>query len=409
MIPWGRGAWGVGRGRDAGRIRPLPPAPCPLPLLLVLLVMTGCSALTHIQRHVPTTAEVAASTDHLDDGYVDRVGVLHVHTTYSHDAHGTFEDAVRVANGQRLDYLIITDHNTLGALRDGKQGWHGATLVLVGMEVSTRSGHYLAFNVSQEINFRKLTTQEIIDEVNRQGGFGFIAHPYFKRGRWRDWTVTGITGIEAYNAAHDTLDENRLRLALWTLTAPAEPFYYSILDRPYDPLAKWDELIRQRGRMVGIGATDAHEFHVLGLKFAPYEVMFQLVRTHLLTGPGTLTAEQVYGALQKGHAYLAIELLAEAKGFRFMATRGNAVVGIMGDAVPLSSELQLSISLPAPAEVTLMKDGRPLATITGQMWKIPVTAPGAYRVEAMRHGKPWIIANPIYITPAVGVVDSPQP
>jgi hypothetical protein len=341
-----------------------------------------------------------------DDGYRDVVGVIHIHTRYSHDAHGRFEDVVRTANAQRLDYCILTEHNNLRALRDGKQGWHGMTLVLVGTELSTRSGHYLALNVTEEID-RYQPVQDVIDEVNRQGGLGFIAHPYFKNGRWKDWSVTGFTGIEAYNVAHDTLDENLTRLVFWTLAAPAGPFYFSILDRPYDPLATWDELIRRHGKVVGIGSADAHEFHVGGLKFAPYEVMFRLARTHLLIPGETLTADAAYAALRQGRAYFAIELVAEAKGFSFFAAAGTRVVGVMGDEVALEPTLHLMAWLPAPAQVTLFRDGRPIATTIGQDWDIPVTEAGAYRLEAVRHDKPWIFSNPIYVRPAPSAAEGP--
>ncbi|MBI2496190.1 MAG: PHP domain-containing protein [Candidatus Omnitrophica bacterium] len=378
------------------RTRLLPFVSCSL-LAACCWLISGCAGLTRVGR--PASFHGAASTDVLDDGYEDYAGVIHIHTTYSHDAMGTFEEAVRVANAQRLDYLVITEHNTLQPLRDGKQGWHGATLVLIGMEISTRGGHYLALNVTEEIDRFKLTTQQIIDEVNRQGGVGFIAHPYFKKGRWKDWTVTRFTGIEGYNVAHDTLDENKLRLALWTISAPAEPFYLSILDRPYDPLAKWDELIRRHGRIVGIGASDAHEFHLFGLTFAPYTIMFQLSRTHLLI-QGPLTPEKAYDALRAGHAYFSIELSAEAKGFSLAADNGKRVLGIMGDEVLLEPDLRLTAWLPAPAQLSLFKDGQLIATTTDQAWHVPVTQPGAYRLEAARHDKPWIFSNPIYVRPA---------
>ena len=376
-------------------------------LILALFSAAGCAVLTHLDHH-PITSSAINPASLSGDTYEDYVGVIHVHTTYSHDAHGTFEDVVRIANAQRLDYVIITEHNTLQPRRDGKEGWHGAVLILIGMEISTRGGHYLAVNITDEIDRQKLTTQEIIDAVNRQGGLGFIAHPYFKNGRWRDWTVTGFTGIEAYNVAHDTLDENRLRLVLWTLTAPVGPFYFSILDRPYDPLAKWDALIRQYGRVVGIGSADAHEFHLAGLKFAPYEVMFQIIRTHVLAPRGTLTGQAVYDALRQGHAYFSIELLAEAKGFTFVVENARGIVGVMGDEVAFEPELRLTISLPAAAQLALFRDGQELAETTAQAWQVPVTQPGTYRLEATRHGKPWIFSNPIYIRPAAPTANSTQ-
>jgi len=366
-------------------------------LILSSLLIAGCTGLTTLGR--PAAFPGMAALNVLDDRYDDFVGVIHIHTTYSHDAHGRFEDVVRVANTQRLDYVITTEHNTLQPLREGKQGWHGMTLVLIGTELSTRSGHYLAFNVTEEIDRTKLTTQEIIDEVNRQGGLGFIAHPYFKSARWKDWSVRGFTGIEAYNVAHDTLDENKLRLALWTLTVPVEPFYQSIIDRPYDPLRRWDEMIVRHGRVVGIGSSDAHEFHALGVKFAPYEIMFRLARTHVLIQE-PMSPGQVYQALRAGHTYFAIELVAEAKGFTFTANDGKRVVAIMGDEVVLQPHLRLTAALPTPAQLTLFKDGQAIATTTNQVWQVPVTEPGVYRLEATRHDKPWIFSNPIYVRPA---------
>jgi hypothetical protein len=207
-----------------------------------------------------------------------------------------------------------------------------------------------------------------------------------------------VAGIEGYNAAHDTLDENKWRLALWTLFSPRDPFYLSILDRPYDPLAIWDRLIAQRGRFVGIGSCDAHEFHVLGVKFAPYEDLFQLIRTHLLIPNGApLDADRLYGALKQGHAYFAMEVVGEVREFTFLAHRGEEVLGIMGDEVILVPNLELTATLPAPASLTLMKDGQAIATTIGSSWSVPVTEPGAYRLEAARVNKPWIFSNPIYV------------
>ncbi len=364
-------------------------------LALLLLPLGGCAVLTRpkalFRVHHPAA---------VNSGYHDYAGVIHVHTTYSHDADGTFEDVVRVANAQGLHFVITTEHNNLQALRDGLQGWHGNVLILVGMEISTKSGHYVAMNVTEEVDRLNLTAQQVIDEVNRQGGLGFIAHPYFKKARWSNWSVTGFTGIEGYNVAHDTLDENKPRLALWTLTAPVEPFFYSILDRPYDPLSTWDHLISLHGRVVGIGASDAHEFHALGLRFAPYEVMFLMSRTHLLIPSETLTPELIYDALRAGHAYFSIELVAEAEGFVFEARKDQTLAGIMGDEVSLSPDLRLAVSVPTAARLVLFKDGTPIAQITGQTWDVPVTEPGVYRLEASRQNKPWIFSNPIYVRPA---------
>ena len=369
----------------------LPTAYC----LLLTAVCTGCAIVTPIGRRVPILPRQAREM--LDDRYDEVTGVMHIHTIYS-DGGGTFEDVARAANQQQLDYLIVTDHNTLKPLSDGKQGWYGMTLVLVGEELSTRGGHYLALNVREDVS-RYQPTQAIIDEVNRQGGLGFIAHPYFKKRPWTDWTVTGFTGIEGYNVAHDALDENKLRIALWGVTVPADPLFLSMVDRPYDPLAKWDELIAKHGKLVGIGSSDAHEVRILGFKIAPYDIMFKLARMHVLLPAGTpLSAEALYEGLRNGHAYFSIDLVADARGFTFMADDTKQVLGVMGETVLLRPDLQLTAILPAPAELTLFKDGRALATVIGALWHVPITQPGVYRLEASRHGTPWIFSNPIYVT-----------
>jgi len=357
--------------------------------------LVGCARAAH-PKQVAMPSAVS-----LDDGYTDFEGVLHVHTNVSYDAHGRFEDAVRIANAQGLDFVVITDHDSLQALHEGKQGWHGATLVLIGMEISLPTGHYLALNVTQDINPKSMTMQQVIDEVTRQGGFGFIAHPHFKKHPWKEWNVKGFTGVELFNAARDVFDEHFSQLVLWTLSQAPDSTYLSILKRPYYPIRTWDALIERHGRVVGIGSTDAHEFELFGLTFAPYELMFQLCRTYALLPSSTLTADGLYDALRKGHAYVGVPLVANPAGFSFMANDGSHVLGIMGDEVALAPGLRLSAKLPQTAELSLLKDGELIISTTADSWDVPITEPGVYRLEASREGKPWIFSNPIYVGHAV--------
>ena len=206
-----------------------------------------------------------------------------------------------------------------------------------------------------------------------------------------------MAGIEIYNASHDALEESRLRMALWTIMVPQDPFYFSLLDRPYDPLDRWDKLIAQFGRLTGTGGADAHEYRAMGLKFAPYEVMFRFVRNHVLVPSRQLSPEHIYEALRAGHTYVSFELLAEARGFTFNAQEKDKTVAIMGDEVAFRPNLSLVTSLPAVGQMTLMKDGQPVDSKIGNNWTIKLEAPGIYRLEVTRHNKPWIYSNPIYV------------
>src|SRR3989338_9080730 len=59
-----------------------------------LLLLTGCAALPlpfPLFQQEPASSQ---QTSILDDGYTDYAGVIHIHTTYSPDAHGTFADVI---------------------------------------------------------------------------------------------------------------------------------------------------------------------------------------------------------------------------------------------------------------------------------------------------------------------------
>lgn len=120
--------------------------------------------------------------------YFDYAGAIHVHTQYSHDCTGKINQIIDNINQAGLDYLLISDHDNMDA--HSFQGWHGTTLCLVGQEISTDAGHYLAFNITPG-SLNSCKAQEIINQVNSQGGLGFIAHPQAVKHSWKSWQIAG--------------------------------------------------------------------------------------------------------------------------------------------------------------------------------------------------------------------------
>ncbi|MBA7581284.1 hypothetical protein ES708_23186 [subsurface metagenome] len=111
----------------------------------------------------------------------DYTGVIHFHSSHSPDGRVPVGDIVQAADENGLDFLMLTDHFTLGARRSGKEGWHGGVLLIVGQEISPRFNHYLAFAIDEEVIVDEEDTecrpQDYIDRVGQLGGIGFIAHP----------------------------------------------------------------------------------------------------------------------------------------------------------------------------------------------------------------------------------------
>ena len=321
--------------------------------------------------------------------------MIHIHTTYSKDGLGLLEEVVKIGQNQGLDYLIFTDHDNLQGKRDGKEGWHGKTLVLIDEEISTKEGHYLALRMGQKEVPRLQSPRWTIEAVSAQGALGFVAHPFWRRRPWKDLDVRGMTGLEIYNAPQDVSEENILWMGFWTIFTGSEFSLTNWLDRENDAMALWDRWLSRGERVVGIGSPDAHGLRRFGFHLGPYSSLFRLVRNHLLVKE--VSPAEIYRAIAQGHLFVAHDLVGEARGFVFLAVRRKSVEGVMGDEVKRGGGLKLYAYLPSPGEMALLKDGRIVAKAEGQHGWFEVPSPGIYRLEATRKGKPWIYSNPIYV------------
>lgn len=326
--------------------------------------------------------------------YREVVGVIHVHSTYS-DGTLPVEGIARIAEQQGLDYVILTDHDTLQGRRDGKEGLHGKTLVIADTEISTGAGHLLALRLKEEVPPRR-PAGETVRAVSEQGGLGFIAHATWRKRPWRDPEIGEITGLEIYDLASDVSDEFPVSVALAALLAGPDISLPRWVDRPKDLLALWDRLLAGGRRVVGIGSGDAHGLQWFGFRLGPYSTVFKLVRNHLLIR-GELTAQAAHEAIEKGRLFVAHDVFADARGFLFLAENEGAVQGVMGDEVRISPGLRLYSYLPSPGRMTLFRNGKEVARAEGQHGWFEVAGPGAYRLEAARRGRPWIYSNPIYV------------
>ncbi len=143
----------------------------------------------------------------------DYAGCLHFHSEYSYDARMPLASIVEAAREAGLDFAVLTDHFRLDAQTLGWEKWHPggqrSVLLLVAEEISPRYNHYLAFGLKKPIVVWKSHAhpQTVIDEVNAQGGFGFIAHPDhagaplvgIRAYPWVDWTVKGYAGLSLWD------------------------------------------------------------------------------------------------------------------------------------------------------------------------------------------------------------------
>jgi hypothetical protein len=348
---------------------------------------------------------------------VDVSCVVHLHTTFS-DGTATVDAVVAAARATGVDLLLLTDHDSLDARRDGCEGRHDDVVVLVGTEVSPKQGHYLAFAVDREIPHAGRSALEIAEAVRQAGGVGFAAHPFSRGGqmllpalarrivRPHGWPALAdprsCDGIELWSLTTDAAEA-------WRTPAEAlrwlrQPETAIATGPPADHLRRWDALSARR-RVPAIGGLDGHQPGIRArgrvLSPLPHRRTFELLRTHLLcerplTGDVDADWGTVLAALRAGAAWLACPCVAPAIGARLGAEREDGTIVPMGSEAPAGHAV-LRVRLPQAADLRVVCDGATLHQAHRKSLELEIDRRGVYRVEVRIDGRLWLLSNPVHL------------
>ncbi len=363
-------------------------------------------------RHRLTVATMIRGMD-----LVDVSCVVHVHSTYS-DGTATVTELAGAAAAVGADALLLTDHDSLQALRDGWQGPHDGVFVLVGTEVSPKQGHYLAFGVDREIPHAGRSAVQIAEAVRDAGGIGFAAHPFSSGGHMlfpslarrivlpHGWPALddprGCDGVELWSLTTDAAEA--WRTPAEALSWMRDPETAIAAGPPVHHLRRWDALTARR-RVPAIGGLDGHApgIRVRGRVRSPlsHRRTFDLLRTHLLCerplgGEPQRDARTLLAALAAGAAWLSCPCVAPAAGARMWAERPDGSVVPMGAEAP-AGRFVLRVRLPREADIRVVRDGAPVHEARGAVLDLDVGEPGVYRVEGRLKERVWLLSNPVYL------------
>ena len=343
------------------------------------------------------------------------VGNLHIHSTHS-DGGGSAKEIAKAARTVGLDFIALNDHSYLTQLHLEDEGYHKGIPVLVGSEIGRRFHHYLAYNIKNQVDDESYSPQEVIDAVNRQGGFGFLAHP-FEEGMpflensiaytWNDWSVSGYTGICIWNFTSRWKENVKTSLlGIYHLIFKT----YTVKGPSQKTLETWDRLCLKR-QVVALGGSDAHGSYMkIGLlKFTPlsYRYLLGTINTHILTSSplqGDFITDKgiIYDSLRAGTCFIAHDNLSPGKGFRFYFIMGRNNERLeMGEEAPFIPG-EAIVKLPGRGSIRVIRNGSLFKRGYGDELSIKVTHKGVYRVEVFRKvplfgWRPWIFSNPIYL------------
>jgi len=336
-------------------------------------------------------------------------GAVHIHTAYS-DGAGRMPYVVRCAKKAGLDYLIVSDHNSLRAKHEGWDGWHEGVLLIIGVEISSRKGHALALGLDDCARHEHRHPDAYLPGIARAGAIAFLAHPerthrgtiLHRPPAWPTLKTDCYVGVEIWSYMHDLFDW----AFPWHLIGACRRPDAGIRGPYHEVLDHWDR-VAQRRHVSGIGSLDAHEVRFptprcrwAMLRLFPLELLLQTIRTHVLAPPMTGDADADIAALTEalaaGRCFTAYRPLGEAAGTRFEARRRDEVL-TMGDEAPAGAELEFAFTVPKAGELSLLRNSEGVAAASSRELVHRDARPGVYRAEARIGGRPWIFTNHIYV------------
>ncbi|MBI1296038.1 phosphotransferase [bacterium] len=309
-------------------------------------------------------------------------GELHCHTRHS-DGSWNVTDLVAAAHDMGLDFITLTDHNTVSPLPEMARLSGNGLLTLGGMELTTFWGHAVCLGAGEWIDWRVDSAGHgmaaIAEAVYARGDIFIIAHPKSIGDPWCTgcrWVYPKMMPgtarfVEIWNGAwHGGRGEK---------TSNEEG------------LTLWYGWLNEGRRLIATAGSDSHSLD--HYKRGPgFSVVYapQLSRDGILTG------------IKDGHLYLS-----SGPSLSFTAQTEDGASAMMGDVVPAGGgQIHLHATwanVPYGAQLRLIGNAAPYARhlIDGdgeQSWHFPAQADRWYVLEVRNaEGAMLAMTNPIFV------------
>ncbi|MFO7623360.1 MAG: CehA/McbA family metallohydrolase [Anaerolineales bacterium] len=320
-------------------------------------------------------------------------GDFHLHTTAS-DGHYSPSTLARLAKAEGLDFLAITDHNTIASF--GQFGDDSDLLVIPGIEITLAEGHWNVFGIGNQPDWlaevcvwnKPLSQKDLscsitdfMAQIAAQGMLNSINHPLLRPWEWQDGTVQlqYMHCLEIWNDPDwpDNAQGNPAAVQMWTRW----------LDAGY--------------RITAIGGSD---FHFLAGEVAGYPGE-RPGRPTTYVYAQELSSKAILEALRGGHAYVSM-----GPQVNLMASCAGKIGTIGTDFGAVQGKLDFKISIagaPVGACAKLIRNGVDLGLFplqegqsTFELAEVISDQPTWYRLDVEDSaGEMLLVTNPVYTGP----------
>lgn len=281
-------------------------------------------------------------------------GDFHMHSRESGDAFvtATLDEMASFARGRGLDFIHISDHNTVSAgdfVQDA-QPRHPNTLIIPGVEYTTYYGHAGAIGTTRYVDHKlgmTTTPKQACDAVHRQGGLFSINHFDMYEG-WAGHIVNQCVGC-AWELSGDIqwTDVDAIEIAIQGWAGLGWIFSPQAIEH-------WDHLTALgHVHLVPIGGSDDHHGGANETKVGPWDVGSVIGNPTTMVMAANLSHGAILEGVRLGRTAVKmfgpadpmVTLTATGSGARRL--RSRAVTAQVGDMMTLSSASALLV-----AEVT---------------------------------------------------------
>lgn len=287
-------------------------------------------------------------------------GDPHCHSHHS-DARGSLAQIAAVARAKGLDFVAVTDHNTISHQRPWLAGGWGV-IPVAGQEVSTYRGHFNVLGEVGWLDFRigtEARLQEVLAEAGRRGGVRVLNHPKpcgadWEFAHWDDFDL-----VEVWNGP-------------WIM-------------RNWHARKRWHDLLCQGRRLPCLGGSDRHQPPLPD----PDNPWLQLGSPTMRVWAEP-TAEGILSALRCGRSSIG-----ESPSGPFVSLRSEGQEVSGGQLAP-GQLLEIEVEGSDPASrLRVITDAGVLQEVADTWLELPFPEGRFVRVEVYRELDPSAIPQPL--------------